>query len=110
MIRSAALRILVSGLRANVKQAQLDLDRMTVKTADQHYHQGYQCGRIAVMETLADTLDMCDQPDEAGAVLVDLDGWARGPEMLAYARRHGITEAEAVRQLVNAGLSHQRQP
>jgi hypothetical protein len=107
VIRTAALRVFVSGLRANVKQAQMDLDRMTVTTADQHYHQGYQCGRIATMETIADTLDMCDQPDEAGAIVLGLTDWARAPELLIYARRRGIEPAEAVRQLVNCGLSHQ---
>lgn len=44
----------------------------------------------------------------SATVAVDLDDWARAPELLEYARRHQVTIAEAVRALVNAGLSHQQ--
>ena len=57
-MNAAALRQLSASLRYNIKQARADLDAMEVHTADQFYHQGYQSGRVATMEFIADTLDL----------------------------------------------------
>lgn len=101
---AAALRTLAASLRYNSDQARADLSRMKVRTVDEYYHQGYQSGRIAAMEDVVTTLDMLDS---AGlVVVVPLEDWARAPELLEHARRRGIPVAEAVRELVNSGLSH----
>ncbi len=39
-------------------------------------------------------------------VEVGTSGWARFPEVVAYSDKRGITQAEAIRELVNCGLSH----
>lgn len=100
-----AIRTLAASLRYNVEQARADLARMQVRTRDQFFHQGYQNGRVAVMESVAESLDLLDD-DSAALLLLDLDTWTRVPELVAYARRRGIQTADAVRELVNAGLSH----
>jgi hypothetical protein len=105
-----ALRIYAESLRYNVKQARADLDRMQVRTRDQFYHQGYQTGRVAVMESVAESLEFLTDGAGTTAVVVDLDDWARAPELLEYARRRGVSIAAAVRELVNAGLTHQPEP
>lgn len=38
---------------------------------------------------------------------VDLSSWTRLPEVVAYADDRGISLHEAIRELVNTGLSHQ---
>ena len=40
-------------------------------------------------------------------VAIDLDAWSRGAEVEQYARRRGVMLEEAIRLLVNSGLSHQ---
>lgn len=82
-----ALRVLAESLRYNVKQARADLDRMAVKTRDQFYHQGYQCGRIAVMESIAESLELLaagvvDEDQDDNQAEVD-DRIARHEEFLA---------------------------
>ena len=58
---AAAVRILAKSLRYNAEQAKADLARMQpVRTRDQFYHQGYQNGRIAVMEAVAESLEALD--------------------------------------------------
>jgi hypothetical protein len=37
-----------------------------------------------------------------------LSGWSRVVEVSTYADAHGLTPAEAIEALVNAGLSHLR--
>jgi hypothetical protein len=40
-------------------------------------------------------------------VMVDLSQWTRSGELLSYAANRGITPADAIRELVNTGLSNQ---
>jgi hypothetical protein len=109
-VNAAALRQWRRSLRYNIAQAREDVAAMPVHAADQYYHQGYQNGRVAVMEDVVTSLDVLlagrDAEVPGAAVVVDLDDWARAPELLEYARRRGVTTGEAVRELVNAGLSH----
>lgn len=37
---------------------------------------------------------------------IDTEGWSRWPEVMLFADRMGITDAEAIERLVNKGLSH----
>lgn len=53
-----------------------------------------------------DTVDhpwMCEGWDD---VQLDLGSWTRLPEVDQYAIRRGLTRGEAIRDLVNSGLSH----
>ncbi len=38
--------------------------------------------------------------------VIDLSEWTRLPEVAHYADLHGVPFGEAIRMLVNAGLSH----
>lgn len=38
--------------------------------------------------------------------VIDPSNWTRLPEVVGYADRRGIDVAEAIRELVNRGLSH----
>lgn len=40
-------------------------------------------------------------------VRIDDEGWDRFPELEAYAEKNGVTLAEAIEHLVNAGLSYE---
>ena len=40
-------------------------------------------------------------------IVVDLDTYTRKAELLEYASRRNIDVADAIRELVNTGLSHQ---
>lgn len=44
---------------------------------------------------------------EDAKITVQTDGWTRFFEVLEYATLNGITDQEAIRLLVNSGLSHQ---
>lgn len=76
MNAASLIRQLAASLRYNVRQARADLDQMHVRTRDEFYHQGYQNGRVAVMEALAESLDVLD--DRQGVsfpVNADEDGY-----------------------------------
>jgi hypothetical protein len=58
MTNTQALQQLIRSTRYNITQARADLNGMGyISTADDYYHQGYQTGRIAAMESLADSLE-----------------------------------------------------
>lgn len=40
-------------------------------------------------------------------VTLNVSKWSRVAEVAAYAERRGISVGDAIRELVNAGLSHQ---
>jgi hypothetical protein len=39
-------------------------------------------------------------------VTIDLDGWSRREDVVAYADEYGMTVEQAIVTLVNSGLSH----
>ena len=39
----------------------------------------------------------------------DVEGWARWPEVVQYALVRGLTNEEAIIELVNSGLSHEEE-
>lgn len=41
-------------------------------------------------------------------VWIDTDDWARWPEVVNYAEAHKLSISDAIVQLVNSGLSHER--
>jgi len=42
-------------------------------------------------------------------VQLDTEGWARWPEVVKYALVRGLTNEEAIIELVNSGLSHEEE-
>lgn len=69
-----ALQTLAASLRYNVTQARADLAAMQVQTRDEFYHQGYQTGRIAVMESVAESLELLAagaEDDDDGQDVID---------------------------------------
>ena len=68
------------------------------------------CGRIIALECV--NLPYSDgqivaTAAVAGTVGIATEGWARFPEVRAYASHRGVTVAEAIVALVNSGLSHE---
>ena len=68
------------------------------------------CGRIIALECV--NLPYSDgqivaTAAAAGTVGIATEGWARFPEVRAYASHRGVTVAEAIVALVNSGLSHE---
>lgn len=53
-----ALQQLLSSTRYNIAQIDADLARLVAFTPDKMYHQGYQNGRKAELESLATTLEL----------------------------------------------------
>jgi hypothetical protein len=52
---------------------------------------------------------MTDNPDRTNMIVLDLNLFTRLAEVQAYAEARGMVLGDAVRDLVNAGLSHERQ-
>lgn len=76
-MNAPALRQWARSLRYNIAQAREDLAAMPVHAADQYYHQGYQCGRIAEMERALELVGLLlvgedDDQTSAPAALVTL--------------------------------------
>ena len=106
-MNAPALRQWQRSLRYNIDQARAGLAQMAANWSDGLLaHQGYTNGRIAEMERSLELVGflLIGLDDQAG---VDLDSYTRKAEVLAYAQRRDIDVADAIRELVNAGLSHQ---
>jgi len=54
-----------------------------------------------------DSGDVTVTPPSAQLTVLDLTEWTRLAEVDAYAARRGISRAEAIRLLVNQGLSYE---
>jgi hypothetical protein len=52
-----ALRNLLNSTRNNIAAIDADLKAMTVVSREEYWHQGYQTGRKAALESLATTLE-----------------------------------------------------
>lgn len=65
-----------------------------------------ECAIGAVHMNREELLDAVSESAGDGVVRVDASGWARFPEVVEYADAAGITVAQAIRVLVNSGLSH----
>ena len=53
-----ALRTLLRSTRYNIAQIDADLASMNVVSREEHWHQGYQSGRKAELESLVSVLEM----------------------------------------------------
>jgi hypothetical protein len=109
-VNAPALRQWQRSLRYNIDQARADLDKMAANWNDGLLaHQSYTNGRIAEMERALELVEFLLIGEEAPDVadVLDARSWARWPEVVDYAQRHDVDTEDAIRLLVNSGLSHQ---